>query len=131
MRKIAPIFALGCMFLAGCGGGGEADRVADGGRTMRMEATAYSQEGATASGHQVREGMAAADPEVLPLGSRVRISGAGSYDGLYTVTDTGRTIRGREIDIYMPSQREAEAFGRRTVIVEIVARGDAPARPGE
>ncbi|HYD48595.1 MAG TPA: 3D domain-containing protein [Terriglobales bacterium] len=90
---------------------------------LTFEATAYSIEGKTAAGPRVREGVVAADPKVLPLGSRVRISGAGSYDGEYLVADTGRTIRGRELDIYLKNDRAAKKFGRKKVQVEILDRG--------
>lgn len=87
-----------------------------------MRATAYSQHGRTASGLKTRRGMIAADPRVLPLGSKVRIKNAGRYSGVYTVRDTGGRIRGRRIDIYTPSRRAARRFGRRTVQVEVLRR---------
>ena len=90
---------------------------------MRFEATAYSIEGTTASGAAARSGGVAADPRVLPLGSRIRVRGAGRYSGEYVVSDTGPAIKGREIDIYSPSDTEAAAFGRRTVEVEVLQRG--------
>jgi 3D (Asp-Asp-Asp) domain-containing protein len=72
-----------------------------------FEATAYSIEGETASGAQTRKGIVAADPKVLPVGSRIRVQGAGQYDGEYTVTDTGPEIKGHEIDIYVANNDEA------------------------
>lgn len=87
-------------------------------------ATAYSQEGRTASGTRARPGVVAADPDVLPLGSRIRVSGAGPYSGEYVVEDTGPAVDGRHIDIYVESASEARRFGRRTVEVEILDRGD-------
>ena len=90
-----------------------------------FSATAYSIEGRTASGAQTRRGIVAADPRVLPIGSRIRVHDAGEYDGEYVVHDTGPAIRGREIDIYMPSDAAAKRFGRRTVMVEVLSRGDA------
>ena len=89
-----------------------------------FSATAYSIEGRTASGVQTRKGIVAADPRVLPLGSRIRVHEAGEYDGEYVVRDTGPGIRGREIDIYMPNDAEARRFGRRAVKVEVLRRGD-------
>lgn len=85
-------------------------------------ATAYSLKGRTASGEYVRPGIVAADPRVLPLGSVVRVH-AGQYSGVYHVKDTGGRIRGRRIDIYMPSTRDAIRFGRRTVRVEVIRTG--------
>ncbi len=89
-------------------------------KRLIVEATAYSVDGKTASGTDTRDGIVAADPEVIPLGSRIRVSGAGEYSGLYHVADTGRTIKGREIDIFVPNEREAKRFGRRRVQVEIL-----------
>jgi 3D (Asp-Asp-Asp) domain-containing protein len=89
-----------------------------------FEATAYSIEGETASGKQAREGICAADPKVLPLGSRIRVHDAGPYSGECEIADTGRTIDGREIDIYVPNDREAKRFGRKQVRVEVLSRAD-------
>lgn len=53
--------------------------------------------GTTASGKQPRVGVTvAADPKVLPLGSRVYIEGYGER----TVQDTGGAIKGQRLDIY-------------------------------
>ena len=80
---------------------------------MRVSATAYTLSGRTASGAPPRHGVVAADPAVLPLGSRIRVRGAGAYSGNYVVRDTGRGVRGREIDIYVPHRAQAKRFGRR------------------
>src|SRR5262245_5521315 len=90
-----------------------------------FSATAYSIDGRTASGARTRKGIVAADPRILPLGSRIRVHEAGAYDGEYVVHDTGPAIRGREIDIYVPSDAEAKRFGRRAVKVEVLSRGEA------
>lgn len=91
-------------------------------RLLEFEATAYSVTGTTASGMQTRRGIVAADPTVLPMGSRIRVHGAGAYSGVYTVTDTGPGVKGREIDIFIPDGAEAKRFGRRRVHVEILER---------
>ena len=85
-------------------------------------ATAYSLRGRTASGKYVSKGIIAADPRLLPLGSRVRIE-AGSYSGEYLVADTGGLVRGKRIDIWTPSTREALRFGRRTVKLTVLSYG--------
>ena len=100
------------------------------GEHEEFEATAYSIEGKTASGAQARDGLVAADPDVLPLGSRIRIHGAGRYSGEYVVCDTGAAITGREIDIYLARDAEAKRFGRRRVQVEVLRRGDGDATTG-
>ena len=83
-------------------------------------ATAYSVEGETASGRTAQKGIVAADNDVLPLGTRIRITGAGRYSGEYTVADTGRKLSGREIDIYMPNDAEAKRFGKKRVRVTVL-----------
>ncbi len=85
-------------------------------------ATAYSLRGRTASGRMVSRGLIAADPRVLPLGSRVRLEHPG-YTGEYLVADTGGMIKGRRIDIWIPSTREAMRFGRRTVKLTVLSLG--------
>lgn len=85
-------------------------------------ATAYSLRGRTASGLPVAKGIIAADPRVLPLGSRVKIE-AGSWSGEYLVADTGGLVRGKRIDIWTPSTRDAMRFGRRTVKLTILSLG--------
>ncbi len=92
-------------------------------RTQAFEATAYTIEGTTASGKQTRHGIVAADPKILPLGSRIRVSDAGSYSGDYEVADTGPAINGHEIDIYIENGAEAKRFGRRKVQVEVLQLG--------
>jgi 3D (Asp-Asp-Asp) domain-containing protein len=85
-------------------------------------ATAYSLRGRTASGRPVAKGIIAADPRHLPLGSRVRLE-AGAYSGEYLVADTGALVRGRRIDIWIPTSREAMRFGRRTVKLTVLSLG--------
>lgn len=85
-------------------------------------ATAYSLRGRTASGRVVSKGLIAADPRHLPLGSRVRIE-AGAYSGEYLVADTGGMVRGRRIDIWTPTSREAMRFGRRVVKLTVLSLG--------
>ncbi|HEX7297042.1 MAG TPA: 3D domain-containing protein [Pyrinomonadaceae bacterium] len=85
-------------------------------------ATAYSLRGRTASGLYVNKGLIAADPRFLPLGSRVRLD-AGDYSGEYLVADTGAMVKGRRIDIWTPTSREAMRFGRRTVKLTILSYG--------
>jgi 3D (Asp-Asp-Asp) domain-containing protein len=85
-------------------------------------ATAYSLRGRTASGTAATQGIIAADPRVLPLGSRVRID-AGSYSGEYVVADTGGAVRGKRIDIWTPSTRDAMRFGRRAVKLTVLQLG--------
>jgi 3D (Asp-Asp-Asp) domain-containing protein len=76
-----------------------------------------------------KTGTVAADPHILPLGSKVRIEGGKAVrSGVYTVTDTGGAVKGRRLDIYMPSCRAAREFGVRRVRVAIVRRGSGADR---
>jgi len=94
---------------------------ATGGASRGMfTATAYCLKGRTALGHGVRRGIIAADPRVLPLGSRINIGGG--YAGTYLVSDTGSRVRGKRLDIWMPSCSEARRFGRRSVSVDYLGR---------
>jgi 3D (Asp-Asp-Asp) domain-containing protein len=85
-------------------------------------ATAYSLRGRTASGKPVARGVIAADPRVLPLGTRVRIE-AGDFSGEYVVADTGGAVKGRRVDIWTPTSREAMRFGRRAVRLTVLELG--------
>lgn len=90
-------------------------------------ATAYSLRGRTASGRAVSRGLIAADPSILPLGSRVRLE-AGSWSGEYLVADTGGAVRGRRIDIWTPTSREALQFGCRMVKLTVLEFGGRRAK---
>ncbi|HJZ75607.1 MAG TPA: 3D domain-containing protein [Vicinamibacterales bacterium] len=91
---------------------------------MRVSATAYCSHGVTGSGERTRRGSVAADPHLIPLGSTIRVQGLqGVPDGTYTVLDTGRGIRGREIDVFIPRCGAARQFGRQNVRVTIIQRG--------
>jgi 3D (Asp-Asp-Asp) domain-containing protein len=122
MRKAALLLALLCGSV-----------LADTGQPVRptvffVEATAFAQKSRpTAAGTAVHDGVVAADPRVLPLGSRIRITGTTAYDGTYLVTDTGPAIKGRHIDIFMPSAAAARQFGVQRVRVQILRRGKGPA----
>ncbi len=91
---------------------------------LRFEATAFSTFGVTQKGTVTHDGVVAADPSVLPLGSIIRIENAGLFSGRYVVTDTGSKIVGRHIDVYIPSRAQAKEFGKRVVTVRLLVRGD-------
>ena len=84
-----------------------------------FRATAYCLKGRTAAGGSTRRGIVAADPRILPLGTRIEID-AGSYSGTYTVADTGGAVRGRVLDVWVPSCAEANRFGRKNVRVSVL-----------
>lgn len=94
-------------------------------RWIRCTATAYSVSGETRDGDLTKyRRTIAADPAVIPLGSKVRIENAGRYSGVYTVTDTGQKIQGNSVDIYIPSAAAAKEFGKKDVRVRILKVGD-------
>jgi 3D (Asp-Asp-Asp) domain-containing protein len=68
--------------------------------------------------------MRAADPRVLPLGTVVHLR-SGSYTGTYKVMDTGGRIRGRRVDVYVATHKEAVQFGRRQVKIKVLEHGSA------
>jgi 3D (Asp-Asp-Asp) domain-containing protein len=86
-----------------------------------FNATAYCLRGRTATGGSVRRGIVAADPRVLPLGTRIYLN-AGAYSGSYVVADTGGAVKGRKLDIWVPNCSEAVRFGRRGVSVNILGK---------
>lgn len=90
--------------------------------TYSMVATAYTGHGFTAMGLKpVRDpnglSTVAVDPKVIPLGSKVYVEGYG-----YAIaSDTGGAIKGNKLDVYMNSNEDCFAFGRRTVTVNLIA----------
>ena len=89
----------------------------------RYIATAYSQTGVTASGEWTHRHIVAADPAVLPIGTRLKIKHAGRYSGEYVVADTGAKVAGRHLDLYVPSTRECKKFGVKRVSVKVIELG--------
>ena len=83
--------------------------------------------GITRTGVWVQRGIIAVDPSVIPLGSIVEVQ-AGPYSGFYTAMDTGEMIRGKAIDIYVPTTKEAVEYGRHKVHISIVRQGWNPGR---
>ena len=90
-------------------------------------ATAYCKGTKTASGVNVRTGIAASDAAILPVGSVVNITtGTTKYNGVYTIMDTGPKVQGRLVDIYMWSCHDALAFGRQQIEVTVLRLGWNP-----
>lgn len=97
------------------------------GSRMEFTATAYCKGQTTASGVGVRTGVAAADPALLPVGSVVRLETPNPrYSGVWTVMDTGPAVRGRTVDLYLWSCKEALVFGRRPVRLTVLRLGWNP-----
>lgn len=71
----------------------------------------------TKSGEPVTPGVTiAADPDVMPLGTRIYIDSIGER----VVQDTGGAIRGHKIDLAVESHQEAVEFGRKTAKIYIL-----------
>jgi len=94
---------------------------------LRFTATAYCKGTTTASGVNVRTGIAAADPDLLPVGSVIQVYKLGEkYNGIYTIMDTGPAVQGRQLDVYMWSCNEALQFGRREIAINVLRLGWNP-----
>lgn len=105
----------------------EATALPQAGAQLAFTATAYCKGETTASGVVVRTGVAAADVGLLPVGTVVRVEMPNSrYSGIWTIMDTGPAVRGRIIDLYMWSCKEALAFGRRPVRLTVLRLGWNP-----
>jgi 3D (Asp-Asp-Asp) domain-containing protein len=97
------------------------------GSRLRFTATAYCKGETTASGVSVRTGIAAADPALLPVGTVIRIDTPDSkLDGIWTIMDTGPSVQGRTVDLYLWSCHEALRFGRRPIQLEVLRLGWNP-----
>ncbi|GIP33018.1 3D domain-containing protein [Paenibacillus sp. J2TS4] len=77
-------------------------------------------------GNSLQIGTIAVDPSVIPLGSKVYITGY-SYDGLpsggmiATASDIGGAIKGNRVDIFVPhSRQQALTFGKQNVQVYVL-----------
>jgi 3D (Asp-Asp-Asp) domain-containing protein len=97
------------------------------GARLPFSATAYCKGITTSSGTPVQSGVAAADPELLPVGSVVQLDSLPAhYNGIYTVLDTGPSIQGRLVDLYMWSCHEALEFGRQPIRLTVLRLGWNP-----
>jgi 3D (Asp-Asp-Asp) domain-containing protein/peptidoglycan hydrolase CwlO-like protein len=85
------------------------------GHQLTVVATAYSLHGGTASGLPTGPGVVAVDPTVIPLGTRMSIPGYGP--GI--AADTGTAIKGLRIDLWFPTLKQAQSWGRRTVTITL------------
>jgi peptidoglycan DL-endopeptidase CwlO len=83
------------------------------GQTMTVSVTAYSLSGFTSSGLPVGWGVAAVDTSLIPFGTRFFVPGYGET----VAADHGTAIIGPRIDIWFPTLAQAQAWGRRTVVI--------------
>ena len=97
------------------------------GARLSFSATAYCRGATTTSGVAAQKGVAAADPRLLPVGSVIQVdSNDNLYSGIYTIMDTGPSVQGREIDVYMWNCDEAVRFGRRPIHLIVLRLGWNP-----
>lgn len=90
----------------------------------QMEATAYTYlppytSMTTATGATLRKGIVAVDPKVIPMHTKMFITGSVEY-GLGVAEDTGGAIKGNIIDLAFMSYNECIQFGRRQMQVYIL-----------
>ena len=77
--------------------------------------------GITASGKKAKWGTIAVDRKVIKLGSSLRIKGFPNT--IFRAEDVGGAIKGRHIDVWFPSHRDALKFGVRNINIERVRNG--------
>ncbi len=82
-----------------------------------METSAYTYTGyRTASGKHPEVGMIAVDPSIIPMGSRLYVEGY----GFGRAADTGGSIRGNRLDLFMEERSQCLNWGRRSVKVYVL-----------
>jgi cystine transport system substrate-binding protein len=84
-------------------------------RSITVVATGYSLAGHASTGLPVGWGVAAVDPAVIPLGTHMFVPGYGEA----VAADTGGAIVGATIDLWFPTVAQANAWGRRTVTIQL------------
>ena len=72
-------------------------------------------------GSQVRPGIIAVDPTVIPLGSRVYIQYPDGHGEYAIAEDTGGAIKGNRVDVAKWTVNEAQDFGIQKVKVYVVS----------
>lgn len=103
----------------------KAKRGSAAGKTLTVTSTAYTAScdgcsGVTRMGLDLKKypdaKVIAVDPSVIPLGSIVKVEGA----GVAIAADTGGGVNGNEIDVFIPNHEEALQWGRKDVRVEVI-----------
>jgi 3D (Asp-Asp-Asp) domain-containing protein len=84
--------------------------------SFKAKTYAYSGGGTTASGKKAQVGLVAVDPKVIKLGTWLYIE---DY-GLCQAADTGGSIKGNKVDLYMDSISECYDWGVRNKKVYIL-----------
>lgn len=79
----------------------------------KFSVTCYALQGNTASGEAVHDRGVAVDRRMFPFGTQLYIEGV----GWRIANDTGGSVRGNRLDIWLPNVEDCIAFGRRTLDV--------------
>jgi 3D (Asp-Asp-Asp) domain-containing protein len=77
--------------------------------------------GITATGKKARWGTVAVDKRVIKLGSTLKIKGFPNT--IFRAEDVGGAIKGKHIDVWFSSHREALKFGVRNINIKRVRNG--------
>jgi uncharacterized protein YabE (DUF348 family) len=86
-------------------------------KVMEATATAYTHTGRrTSCGTVPKVGTVAVDPSQIPLGSKLYVEGY----GFGKAEDTGGSIRGQRIDVFLETEGEARRWGRKNVKVYVL-----------
>lgn len=94
-------------------------------KTLNVEASAFTANckgcgGKTAYGIDLKKNpnikLIAVDPKVIPLGTKVWVEGY----GIAIAGDTGGSIKGGKIDVFMKSKKTAYNWGRKKVEIKIL-----------
>ena len=83
---------------------------------LNVDAVAYHLSGHTALGVPCAKGVVAVDPRLIPLGTRMFVPGY----GMAVAADVGTAVKGRIIDLWMPTDGAARRWGRRTLTITIL-----------
>jgi 3D (Asp-Asp-Asp) domain-containing protein len=73
----------------------------------------WSRHHRTKTGKPARGNLVAVDPRFVRLGSAVRVQGVGRL----RCEDTGSAIKGRRLDVLLPTHQQAKRFGVRRLRV--------------
>ncbi|MEK4385452.1 3D domain-containing protein [Solibacillus sp. FSL W7-1464] len=94
-------------------------------KTLTVEASAFTANckgcsGKTATGINLKKNpdikLIAVDPKVIPLGTKVWVEGY----GIAVAGDTGGSIKGKRIDVFMKSKKTALNWGRKKVEIKVL-----------
>ncbi len=85
-------------------------------RELKVRVSSYCIGGMTSRGVQTRVGVIAVDPNIIPYGSKIYVPGY----GWGTALDTGGSIKGNTIDIWMPTYGQCMQWGVRNLTIKVV-----------